>query len=290
MIEVNGEAVDPALIDEAFQRLKSEAELAADQSCCERNEEFVRRAEDEVIEGVLLSQEAERRVPPPDSAEIRPLLEQRIREWREHGASWELIEARQADLRADLVSRWRMERFTEGVWSSLPPLKSGDLRAFHREHADAFRRPARARITHLIAFPGEDPAATYRRLVALRTRALTGADFAELAAAHTEKPDGGTDPGWIERLRVLDPFEAMLFSLREGEISPVFAYERAFHLLRLETLEAEQLVPFEEVEDDVRERALAAQRRAALANLAAELRGRAAIRRHGDDAAGIDRV
>jgi parvulin-like peptidyl-prolyl isomerase len=275
---VNGEVIDLSLIDEAFMRIKTAAEARSESSCCERDEEFREQAKDEVIEGILLAQEAERTVPTPDKDEIRERFEDTLREWREHGASWDLLEAQRDQLRAELVAKLRMDRFVESVWSELPNFTDDDLRAWHHSHSDEFRRPARAKVLHIVLFPNESiPTDDYRTLINLREQILDGADFAELAKVHTKKPDGTIDLGWIEHERILNGFESMLFSLREREVSPVFYYEQALHLIWPEKMEAEHIAPYDEVADRVRELAQTEQRREALHQLAMKLKETAVI-------------
>lgn len=278
MIIVNGEAIDPSLIDEAFMRIKAAAEAKSESSCCERDDAFREQAKDEVIDGILLSQEAERSIPAPDKEEVRQHFEQTLRDWREHGASWDLLEAQRDQLRAELVAKLRMDRFVESVWSELPELSEDDHRTWHSEHADEFRRPARAKVLHIVIFPDEsNPSEDFKKLLGIREQVLDGADFAELAKAHTQKNDGNIDLGWIEHERILNTFETMLFSLREKETSPVFYYEQALHLIWPEQIEAEHIAAFEDVADQVRNMALTAQRRQALHHLALKLKENAVI-------------
>ena len=56
MLRVNGELIDPNLLEDAFARIKSEAEARLQVSCCERDPEFMEQAEEEVIDSVLKSQ------------------------------------------------------------------------------------------------------------------------------------------------------------------------------------------------------------------------------------------
>lgn len=278
MVIVNGEAIDPSLIDEAFMRIKAAAEAKSEASCCERDDEFREQAQDEVIEGILLAQEAERSVPTPDKDEIREKFEQTLREWREHGASWDLLEAQRDQLRSELVAKLRMDRFVESVWSELPVLTDDDHRAWHRDHADEFRRPARAKVLHIVIFPDEsNPSEDFKKLLGIREQVLDGGNFAELAKANTQKKDGNIDLDWIEHERILNTFETMLFSLREKEISPVFFYEQALHLIWPEQTEAEYTAEFEDVAEQVREMSLTSQRREALHQLAIELKEKAEI-------------
>lgn len=280
MPRINGETADPALIEDTFVRLKAEAEMASEVSCCERDGEFRARAEDEVIDGILLAQEAERRVPPPAADELRAAFEDTLREWRAHGASWDLLDSQRESLRAETASRLRMERFTEDLWKELPALTEDDLRAWYRENLARFRTPPAAHVLHLVRFPAAaDPWEDYAALLDLRRRALVGEDFAALAKAATQKKGGETDLGWIEQQRILNPFEAMLFSLREGEVSPVFFYEQALHLVKALEVRPAAVTPFEDVADQIRAEAEQARRLQALKDLATRLRETAVIER-----------
>jgi hypothetical protein len=279
MLRINGEIADPGLIEEAFARIKAEAELLSEVSCCERDEEFRARAEEETTEGILLAQEAERRVPMPSTEEIRAAFENTLRQWREHGASWDLLDAERESLRAETVSRLRMERFTEELWKELPEIREAELREWYDANRGRFRTTAAARPLHLVRFPEGDPWDDYEAMLKLRTRALAGEDFATLAKEQTQKRGGEIDLGWIEQQRVFNPFEAMLFSLRAGEVSPVFFYEQALHLVKVEEARASTVQPFEEVEGSVRVEVEREQRLGVLRDLATKLREGAVIER-----------
>lgn len=280
MIVVNRETVDPELIDEAFHRIKSEAEALTDASCCSRDDEFRRRAEDEVIDGILLAQEAERRSDEPAAETVRAELEDAIRQWRKHGASWDLLEQRRGEIRREVVADLKMRQFIDSVCGHSVVAEEDACRRWYDEHLDRFRSPARAEALHLVRFPDRRPAEeAYRFLIELRGRVLAGEDFESLAREHTDKPDGGIELGWVEHQRVLNAFEATLFSLREHEVSPVMYYEQAFHLVWIKTLEPERVAPYEEVVGEVAELAAAERRREALTAVAAELRETAEIER-----------
>jgi hypothetical protein len=282
---VNGEIVDPGLIEEAFSRLKAEAEMLSQVSCCERDSEFLVSAENEVIDGILLSQEAERRVPAPSPAELQQIFEATLRTWRAHGASWEMLEARTRELREEAISSMKMERFTEDLWKSLPEIPDSDIRAWYDANLVRFRTPPAARVIHLVRFPGTgDPWDEYAAMLEWRKQALAGEDFEALAKAHTAKRDGQIDLGWVEQERLLNPFEAMLFSLQQDEISPVFLYEQALHLVKVIEIRPATVQPFEEVAAAIRQELELNQRRDALQQLATTLRQSAVIEREHQEA------
>lgn len=280
MLRINGETADPGLIEDAFARLKAEAEMLSEVSCCERDGEFRQRAEEEVIEGILLAQEAERRTAEPPPAEVRDAFEQTLRQWREHGASWDLLDAQRESLRAETISRLRMENFTTGLWRDLPEPTGDDLRAWYLENIARFRTPPAARVLHLVRFPeSPDPWDDYAAMLELRHRALEGENFEELAREHTGKRNGEIDLGWIEQQRIFNPFEAMLFSLREGEIGPVFFYEQALHLVKAVEVRPAAVQPFEGIAENIREEVMHARRLEVLKELAMKLRETAVIER-----------
>ena len=280
MIRVNGETIDPNLIDEAFHRIKSEAEALTNVSCCERDEEFHQQAEEELIDGILLAQEAEHCADEPDKEVVREELEGIIRHWREHGASWDLLEERRDAMRAEVIADLKMRRFTDSVCEALPELEEADYWAWYHDHLDRYRDPAKVHGWHLVKFMNRTgPEEVYRVLVEIRHQVLDGSDFKSTAQEHSEKVGGEIDLGWIEHQRLLNPFEAILFSLRAGEVSPVIFYEQAYHLVWVEDVEQEKVKPYEEVEDEVKRFALADQRRKALAARAQALRETAEIER-----------
>ena len=219
-------------------------------------------------------------MPEPPAEEVRSAFEDTLREWRRHGASWDLLDAQREALRAETISQLRMGRFTEGLWKELPELTYDDLRTWYGENLSRFRTPAAAKVLHLVRFPeNPDPWDDYAAMLDFRRRALDGEDFAELAAGQTQKKGGETDLGWIEQQRLLNPFESMLFSLREGEVSPVFHYEQAYHLVKVIEVRVAAVQSFEEVAESIREEVERTRRLQVLKDLAAELRAKAVIER-----------
>ena len=80
MLRVNGELIDPNLLEDAFARIKSEAEARLQVSCCERDPEFMEQAEEEVIDSVLIAQEAEAQFPTLPDDEVKARLENTLKD------------------------------------------------------------------------------------------------------------------------------------------------------------------------------------------------------------------
>ena len=58
-LTINGEPVDDGLLDAEFSQIKAHFERQANISCCERDDEFLGYAKENIIARVLLSQKAQ---------------------------------------------------------------------------------------------------------------------------------------------------------------------------------------------------------------------------------------
>ncbi len=279
MLRVNGELVDQELVEETFHRVKTAEEQKVQVSCCERDPEFYEQAEQEVADSILIAQEAEKRFPEIPEEEVTPKLKEMIDVYREHGASWDMLEAQRDMMRHEISASLRMDKLIADLLGDDNEVSEEEVRAFYEEHRKDYRTPAEARSLHLMKTLNEDTTAdeVFSKLCSVREEVLEGGDFEEIARRETEKSTGELDLGWISLDRPTNPFEATLFSMRDGEVSPVIVYEHAMHLVKVVELKPEQVVPFEEVKEELENRALALKRRNALQALAVELRKDAVI-------------
>jgi hypothetical protein len=280
MLIINQEPVDPTLMEDAFQRIKTTAEMLTDVSCCERDEEFFAQAEEEVIDGILLAQEAEKRHAKLDEGQVKAAMEKALREWRENGASWELIEKHHAQIRQETIAALRMGCFTKELFADVGEPTEQEVEDYYREHQDEFFQAPAVHALHLLRMPDHaHPWNAYREMLALRQQVIDGADFATLAREHTEKHNKEIDLDWITMERILHPFEAILFSLGEKEISPVISHENALHLVYPLEIKPAVLIGLEEKSEEIRQRIVLAKKQRILRDLAATLRQSAVIER-----------
>jgi hypothetical protein len=279
MIRVNGELIDPQLVEETFSRIKAEAEARLQISCCERDDEFIQQAEQEVIDSILIAQEAETRHPKMPAEAVRTRLEETIKQYREHGASWDMLEAQRDQLREECEANLRMETLLDELLDGTGEPGEEELRGYYDEHQSEFRSVAEVRCQHLIKYleRHDDPVTLLETMRVLREAALEGAEFGELAKRETEKESGETDLGWIQLDRPANPFESMIFTMRDGEVSPVVSYEQAYHLIKVTGTKPSVTPPFEELRDELLQRYRFDHRRAVLQSFATGLREQADI-------------
>jgi parvulin-like peptidyl-prolyl isomerase len=282
---VNGEPVDDQLVQQEFEAVKSYESGRAHVSCCEKDSEFREKAVENVISRVVLLQEAERTTEALSAAELEDafgrLLEQ-------HGGAekfyrdFNLTPAQEPDVRRDLEANLRVERMLTRASGPETEPTEAELEGQYRAKLDRYKTAEQVRFAHIVRSPpGEERAAAYATMRELREKALAGADFEALWKEHSDsaKQEGatGADLGWVGLGEVLPELEAVAFSLREGEVSPVFGSMYGFHLVKV--LERRPAVPkpLAEVRVQVREDFLQERRQSRVRAFVDGLRARAVV-------------
>jgi peptidyl-prolyl cis-trans isomerase C len=281
-LTVNGEPVANELINEEFQSIKAQYERMGRVSCCERDPEFRGYAKDNVIGRILLNQEAERRFPEISDEDVTATLERLI---GEHGgretffANVGLTPDQEPLIHEDLRSSLRVDKLMRETWGGSDAPPESDQRAWYQGHLDEFMTAEEVHAYHLFKHVEkvEERENTYNLLRSLRAQAKAGADFKSMALEHTDKDDKLVDLGWFKRGEFMEEFDLVIFSLDEGETSPVFASHWGFHLAQVVGRRAPAAIPFEEVQLQVIERMTTEHRQAATQALVNELKAKATI-------------
>jgi peptidyl-prolyl cis-trans isomerase D len=114
------------------------------------------------------------------------------------------------------------------------------LQAYFAEHQSDFLAPEERKLRHiLLAQQAGDATAQLTLAQDLLAQLRSGADFAELAQAHSEdsgSADMGGDLGWMEQSAFVKPFADAAFELAVGGLSEPVQTEFGYHLIQLEAI------------------------------------------------------
>lgn len=143
-------------------------------------------------------------------------------------------------------------------------LRPADIMAEYEKNKERFRSPAKLKVRLIAIRKGQSiEEATRKQKVAeeVRRRALSGEDFAALAAATTEgaKAKDGGDWGWVDPGKVLRlEIARAVVAVKPGEISPVIETDSEFYIAKVEGRQEPAVAEFEvvqaQVEREVRQR------------------------------------
>lgn len=136
-----------------------------------------------------------------------------------------------------------------------------EIREYYEKNLKQFETPEEARARHILIRPDAKEADKEKARAEARAKAgellkklKTGASFAELAKANSEDPGSarlGGELGWFPRGVMVKSFEAAVFSLKKGELSPVVETEFGYHIILLEEKRDAGVVPLNKARESI---------------------------------------
>jgi parvulin-like peptidyl-prolyl isomerase len=159
-----------------------------------------------------------------------------------------------------------------------------EIRDFYRSHMDAFTQKKQVKFRQIFIKFSEYETKEQARQVAdsVLKKLQAGGSFETLAQENSRDPyakEGGlwANGEFIAKGTVLHDIDEVIFKLRVNELSPVVESSQGYHILRVDEIKPERVVPFDEAQDQIR-RHLAEERWTKRYNeYIAELRTRAYI-------------
>ena len=245
---------------------------------------FQREVGDQLVNQVLLYEEAKRRGIEADRAKIQAAVaayETRYKDSEQWRANREAL---LPGLREGLERQSLLERLAQAVRATGTPSEEA-LRAYYAAHPDLFTEPEQVRLSLILlkvdpSSPrvvwekaGEEADRVYQRLV-------KGADFAELARMHSSDASAarGGDLGYVHRGVLPDPIQMQVIdTLKPGVASPPLVLLEGIAIVRLEDRRPPTLRAFDVVRKRAAELWAREEGESAARRLIAELRARTRI-------------
>ncbi len=256
---INGEEIDDEVIESEFRNVKGHYERQLQVACCERDPEFRGYAKDNILSRVLLNQEAKRRVPQVDEEAITARLARLIDEAGGETEFYMRIGMPYKDeavVRENVANGVRLDQMLSEIYGPDPDPSEDEMRAFYVNHLRDYMSEETIHAAHITkslqgATSRKDVFETMR---GIRQELLAGEDFMKLAEQHRLDQQQMIDLGWFKRGEFMEEFETIAFSMREGEISPVFTTQLGFHVCTLLGRRPPEPIAFEQVKNAVRQR------------------------------------
>ncbi len=165
-------------------------------------------------------------------------------------------------VKEDVRKQLTRNKFMEAQWAGKTDATEEEAKEYYEENKKRFDVPEHIRVSHILIQyaqddPNADPNAAQAKAKAkaqdLLQQVKDGADFAELAKAHSDclsAPKGG-DLGFFPRGYSTPKFEKVAFELEIGEVSDVVETEYGCHIIKATGHEDASVVSFEQAKDDI---------------------------------------
>ena len=255
---VNNQAIDDAIIDQEFSAIKAHYESMGSMSCCERDEEFRGYARDNIIFRALLTQEAQRSISEPNAKEVDEAFSKLK---KDNGgddqfyASMSLTPDQDEIIRNDLAINMQVETLRENIFAEIKHPTEEELIKYYSNNKDQFRDEDEVRASHIFKSVREveKREEIFNELCGIREKIINGLDFFEIAKSYSDKPEEEIDLGYYKRGELMDEFEIITFSMKLGEVSPVFNTAHGFHLAKVTDRKTGLTKPYEDVKSIIKE-------------------------------------
>ncbi|MEI6971459.1 MAG: peptidylprolyl isomerase [bacterium] len=163
-------------------------------------------------------------------------------------------------LRESLADSKRVDKLIRKITVNVPKPTEDEIKSYYDEHTADFRQPERRRAQHILikhAKSDEDARKKAMQLLKEIKEAHTaGADFSDLAAAHSECPSGkkaGGSIGWVVRGVLTPAFDAAVFTTEIGKTSDVIETSLGLHVVLASATEPGGMAVFEDARKTIGE-------------------------------------
>lgn len=280
-IVVNGETVDDSKIRREVERLRPHYEqVFRDKPSEEREAQLLEWSRDNVIERVLINQEAKKHWGQIPSEEIEHALVELKKQCPDEKELYRRFEAEDDEkIRREIEVQIRVERMLHEVCRKLPEPVEDAVLEYYNENRERFKTAEQIRVAHIVKHidgkTSERDAHDVMKKVQDDLR--DGAVFEMLVAEYSDCPENGGDLGYIARGQMVEEFDDLVFNLGVGEISDVFRTRFGLHIAKVYDRKPAIVRGLEEAGGEIADELKKQMQEKAIDEFVDKLRGRAKV-------------
>jgi parvulin-like peptidyl-prolyl isomerase len=278
---VNGERIEDQEIQSEVQRLRPSYEQAfAEKEPAEREAQLLEWSKENVVERVLLRQEAKKNGAALPAAEIEAAFARLQQQYDKPEDLYKDFSAVTDDsIKAMIEVQMKVQRQIDGVYASVPEPSEAEIRAHYEENKERYLTGEQIRVAHIVKYVNwQTDEGTALDIVTQAHREISGgALFEAVVAKYTDCPDSGGDLGYVARGQMVEEFEDVVFNLTVGQVSDVFRTRFGFHVAKLYDRQPPAIPPLRAIHGQVVDEVKEQKREQALGDYLDGLRAKAVV-------------
>jgi parvulin-like peptidyl-prolyl isomerase len=252
---VNGEKIEDSAIKLEIERLRPDYErVFADQQAEERETQLLDWSKENVIEKVLINQEAEKNGGEIPSEQVQAALSKLKEQYDDPKKLYEDFNAESDEqIEKDIVKQMRIEQRISQVCEDLPKPSKAAIQKYYEENQEQFKTGERARVAHIVSYVNwqTDEQTAYEEINKAHEELESGVAFEVVVDKYTDCADSGGDLGFVMRGQMVEEFEDVVFNLGAGQASDIFRTRFGFHIAKVYAREPAAVASLEEVKDRI---------------------------------------
>jgi parvulin-like peptidyl-prolyl isomerase len=252
---VNGEKIEDSAIQQEVERLRPDYErVFADQQAEEREAQLLDWSKENVIEKLLINQEAEKngdKIPPE---QVQAALAKLKEQYDNPEQLYKDFNAENDEqITRDIEKQMRVEQRIGQVCKDLPKPSQAAIQKYYEENQEQFKSGERTRVAHIVRYVNwqTDEQTAYEAISKAHEELKSGAVFEAVVDKYTDCADSGGDLGFVMKGQMVEEFEDVVFNLGAGQVSDIFRTRFGFHIAKVYAKEPAAVASLEEVKDRI---------------------------------------
>jgi parvulin-like peptidyl-prolyl isomerase len=252
---VNGEKIEESAIKLEAERLRPDYErVFPDQDPKEREAQLFDWSKENVIERVLINQEAqksEEKIPPDKIDEALAKIKEQYTDPKELYKALGVED--DAGIKDQIETQMRVELRLSEVCKDLPDPPQADIQKYYEENAEQFKTGESARVAHIVKYVNwqTDEETAYNAIKEAHDELKNGASFEVVVDKHTDCADSGGDLGQVVKGQMVEEFEDVIFNLGTGDVSDIFRTRFGFHIAKVYDRKSAAVADLKEVKGQI---------------------------------------
>ncbi len=278
---VNSERIEEQEIRQEAERLRpSYEQVFADEEPDKREARLLDWSKENVVERVLLRQEAKKNggaIPPADiDAALARLKEQ-------YKTPEELYKDFDADsdekIKGLLELQMKVQHKINDVYAGVAEPSEQEVHDYYEQNQERFQVGEQIHVAHIVKYVNwqTDETAALEAITKAHDELTRGAPFETVVAKYSDCGDSGGDLGYVARGQLVEEFEDVVFNLSVNQVSAVFRTRFGFHVAKVYDRKPPSVPPLKEIRKQVAEQVREQKREQALGDYLDKLRSQATV-------------
>jgi parvulin-like peptidyl-prolyl isomerase len=280
-IVVNGEKIEDSAIKQEVERLRPDYErVFAEQDPKERETQLLDWSKENVIERILINQEAQTNGKAIPLDTIESALAKLKEQYTDEEQLYKDFDTKDDEkIKKDIEMQMRVEQTLHQICEGVPKPSKTVIQEYYDKNKEQYETGERVRVAHIVKYVNwqTDEETAFREISAAHEELKGGTPFEAVVDKYTDCADSGGDLGFVTRGQMVEEFEDVVFNLGEGQISDVFRSRFGFHVAKVYAREPATVPSLEDVKDQVTEAVTEQMRSEAIDAFIDELKNKAKI-------------
>ena len=278
---VNGDKIEEKEIQQEMERLRPRyEEVFADEDAEKRETQLVEWSRENVIERILLRQEAQKNGPDVPADDVEAALAN-LKE--QHESPEALHEALGLDsdekIKEAIELQMKIERLIEKIQDAAPEPSPEEAQQYYEANKENFRSDEQVRVAHIVKYVNwqTDENTAIEMMSRAHEEITGGASFEAVVDKYTDCGDAGGDLGYVMKGQMVEEFEDVIFNLNPGQVSDVFRTRFGFHIAKVYDHRPPSIPEFKDVAKRVAEEVRSQKKEQALGDYLDTLKEQAVV-------------